>query len=92
MDEHRMVAILQEYGTERVLVNSAADWGRSDPLKTHKTGLAMLAAGFTESDVDTVLWHNPVEFYGQSGRLVLDDVAEAGETFAGNSVLRGERA
>lgn len=90
MDEDRMVAILREYGTERVLVNSAADWGRSDPLKTHKTGLAMLAAGFDQSDVDRVLWDNPVEFYGQSGRLMLDD-APAGNTFAGNSVLRGER-
>ena len=43
-----MVAILREYGTERMLVNSAADWGRSDPLKTRKTAEAMLAAGFTE--------------------------------------------
>ncbi|PSL52284.1 hypothetical protein B0I31_114111 [Saccharothrix carnea] len=90
MDEDRMVAILREYGTDRVLVNSAADWGRSDPLKTHRTGLAMLAAGFEESEVDKVLWHNPVEFYGQSGRLVLDDTTAA-DTFAGNSVLRGER-
>src|SRR5690606_29036131 len=32
MDEHRMVTILQERGLDRVLVNSAADWGRSDPL------------------------------------------------------------
>ena len=88
MDEERMVAILREYGTERVLVNSAADWGRSDPLKTHKTGLAMLAAGFDESAVDRVLWHNPLAFYGQSGRLMLDDVAP-GDTFAGNSILRG---
>ncbi|MFJ6671855.1 TatD family hydrolase [Actinosynnema sp. NPDC091369] len=91
MDETRMVALLREYGLDRVLVNSAADWGRSDPLKTHKTGLAMLAAGFDEADVDRVLWHNPVEFYGQSGRLMLDDTAPA-DTFAGNSVLRGERA
>jgi hypothetical protein len=92
MDEHRMVAILKEYGTARVLVNSAADWGRSDPLKTHKTGLAMLAAGFTESDVDDVLWRNPVEFYGQSGRLLLDDLpgfSAVADTFSGNSVLRG---
>jgi uncharacterized protein len=74
-----------------VLVNSAADWGRSDPLKTHKTGLAMLAAGFDESDVDTVLWRNPVEFYGQSGRLALDDLPGSEDTFLGNSVLRGER-
>jgi uncharacterized protein len=92
MDEQRMVAILQEYGTDRMVVNSAADWGRSDPLKTYKTGLAMLDAGFTESDVDKVLWRNPVEFYGQSDRLVLDELpgfAPSTETFAGNSVLRG---
>jgi predicted metal-dependent TIM-barrel fold hydrolase len=92
MDEQRMVAILREYGTERMIVNSAADWGRSDPLKTYKTGLAMLDAGFGESDVDKVLWQNPVEFYGQSERLVLDELpgfAASSETFAGNSVLRG---
>ncbi|PXY27307.1 TatD family hydrolase [Prauserella muralis] len=94
MDEHRMVAILAEYGTARMLVNSAADWGRSDPLKTYRTGQAMLAGGFTESDVDTVLWRNPVEFYGQSGNLMLDPLEESsptGATFEGNSVLRGAR-
>ncbi|MBP2585851.1 putative metal-dependent TIM-barrel fold hydrolase [Streptomyces sp. PvR006] len=52
MDEDRTVAILKEYGTDRVLVNSAADWGRSDPLKTHAVALAMLGAGFTDDDVD----------------------------------------
>jgi predicted metal-dependent TIM-barrel fold hydrolase len=98
MDERRMVAILREYGTERMLVNSAADWGQSDPLKTRKTGQAMLDAGFTEYDVDVVLWQNPVAFYGQSGRLHLDPVPGfvdreplAPATFEGNSVLRGAR-
>lgn len=99
MDEQRLVAILSRYGTERVLVNSAADWGRSDPLKTRRTGEAMLAAGFTADDVDQVLWRNPVEFYGQSGQLILDpipgfDAAElpdAAAGFEGNSVLRGAR-
>ena len=96
--ELRMVAILREFGTERVLVNSAADWGNSDPLKTRKTGQAMLDAGFTEHDVDVVLWQNPVAFYGQSGRLHLDPVPGfvereplAPATFEGNSVLRGAR-
>ena len=92
MDEERMVAILREYGTEKVLVNSAADWGKSDPLKTRKTGDAMLAAGFTEDDVDRVLWRNPVAFYGLSGRLDLDldlDVTATGATHEGNSILRG---
>ncbi|ASR34968.1 hydrolase TatD [Prauserella marina] len=95
MDEQRMVAILREYGTDRMLVNSAADWGRSDPLKTQATGTAMLEAGFTESAVDTVLWSNPVAFYGKSGKLMLDPFPSdegSAATFEGNSVLRGARA
>ncbi|MER1995932.1 MAG: TatD family hydrolase [Arthrobacter sp.] len=99
MDEERLVAILREYGTEKVLVNSAADWGKSDPLKTASTARAMLAGGFTEADVERVLWQNPVDFYGQSGGLILDpipgfDGAElggTGATFEGNSLLRGAR-
>jgi hypothetical protein len=95
MDERRMVRVLQEHGTKRMLVNSAADWGRSDPLKVAKTAAAMRAAGFSDDQIDTVVWRNPVAFFAQSGRLELDDEAEqsAGRatTFAGNSVLRGER-
>ncbi|MFF8098177.1 hydrolase TatD, partial [Streptomyces sp. NPDC016675] len=88
MDEARMVALLREYGPEKVLVNSAADWGRSDPLKTRRVGDLMLAEGFTEDDVDRVLWRNPVAFYGLSGRLALD-VTSADATHEGNSILRG---
>lgn len=95
MDEERMVRILADHGTDRMIVNSAADWGRSDPLKTVATGRAMLAHGFTEADVERVLWDNPVAFYGQSGRLLLDELPAEGAdrtaTFQGNSVLRGER-
>ena len=93
MDERRTVGVLTELGTERMLVNSAADWGRSDPLKTVRTGEAMLAAGFSPADVDRVLWDNPVAFYGQSGRLLPEVTADRDDTalFAGNSVLRGAR-
>ena len=89
MSPPRMVKILREFGLERVLVNSAADWGRSDPLLTRETADAMLADGFTEDDVDLVMWRNPVEFYGQSGRLDLSDTGTGDATFAGNSILRG---
>lgn len=93
MDEHRMVRILEEHGTERMLINSACDWGVSDPLKVAKTVAAMRAAGFDDEDVDRVVWRNPVEFFGQSGRLILDDLGERdlAATFEGNTVLRGER-
>jgi predicted metal-dependent TIM-barrel fold hydrolase len=90
MSPPRMVSILRRYGLDRMLVNSAADWGRSDPLLTRRTGAAMLAAGFTEDDVDRVLWRNPVEFFGQSGRLELSTVEDAEAKFAGNSILRGD--
>ncbi|WFE29741.1 TatD family hydrolase [Solwaraspora sp. WMMD791] len=89
MSPPRMVEILKQYGPERILVNSAADWGRSDPLLTRRTGEAMLAAGFSDDDVDRVLWRNPVEFYGQSGRLDLSDVAAPAPTFEGSSIMRG---
>jgi hypothetical protein len=92
MDEHRMVRILEEHGLERMLVNSAADWGISDPLKVAKTVAAMQEAGFSEDDVDRLVWLNPCEFFGQSGRLELEEVEyDRAETFAGSSVLRGER-
>lgn len=92
-----MVRILSEYGTERMIINSAADWGRSDPLKVFRTAQAMLAAGFSDDDVDRVVWRNPVEFFGQSGRLLVDDLEpddldpDSAATFEGNSILRGSR-
>jgi predicted metal-dependent TIM-barrel fold hydrolase len=94
MDEHRMVRVLEEHGPDRIIVNSACDWGVSDPLKVSKTAAAMRAAGFDDDDVDRIVWRNPVEFFAQSGRLILDDLAkpDLAATFEGNGVLRGERA
>ncbi len=99
MDPARMARLLTTYGTTRMLVNSAADWGRSDPLTTVRTAHAMLGAGFTMHDVDQVMWRNPVAFYDQSGRLDLPaeppraDSCPQGarpDTYLGNSVRRGD--
>jgi uncharacterized protein len=93
MDEYRMVRILEDIGTDRIMINSACDWGVSDPLKVRKTVDAMRAAGFSDDDVDKVVWRNPLEFFAQSGRLILDDLGERdlAATFEGNTLLRGER-
>lgn len=93
MDEHRMVRVMKDLGTEHVIVNSAVDWGRSDPLKVPKTADAMRDAGFGEHVIESVVWGNPVAFYGQSGRLDLDAAAKIRDetaTFEGNSIARGE--
>ena len=93
MDEHRMVRVAQEHGLDRILVNSACDWGVSDPLKVRKTADAMAEAGFSADDIDRLVWRNPVEFFAQSDRLILDDIVDADltATFEGSGVLRGER-
>jgi hypothetical protein len=93
MTSGRMVALLQQYGVERMIVNSAADWGVSDPLEVPNTAGAMAAAGFPPADIETVVWSNPIRFFEQSGRLdrsLLAPAIDQRETFAGNSVLRGQ--
>jgi len=95
MSEVRMVALLQQYGLEKMVVNSAADWGQSDPLKVPKTGQAMLEAGFSEQEVEQVLFTNPIEFYAQSGRISVDGIIsglkiDQTRLWEENSVLRGQ--
>ena len=88
-----MVRIIEDIGTDRIMINSACDWGVSDPLKVSKTVAAMREAGIDEDEIDKVVWRNPLEFFGQSGRLILDDLGERdlAATFEGNTLLRGER-
>jgi hypothetical protein len=90
-----MVALAKQYGAERILINSAADWGVSDPLKVPKTAKAMQEAGVDAAAINTICWTNPVAFFAQSGRF---DPKEFGvelsvdqrQLFQGNSVLRGQ--
>jgi predicted metal-dependent TIM-barrel fold hydrolase len=96
MDEHRMVEIVKRFGGNRIIVNSAADWGVSDPLKVPKTAQALLDAGFGEDVVTEICWNNPVRFFAQSGRLDEREVEtrvriDQRQLFEGNSVLRGQK-
>lgn len=95
MDEQRMVLLVQRFGSERMIVNSAADWGVSDPLKVPKTARALREAGVPESEIERICWKNPGTFFAQSGRLDLAELerpAAVDQTrlWEGNSVLRGQ--
>lgn len=95
MDEHRMAALVQKYGSDRIIVNSAADWGISDPLKVPKTIAVMREQGISEDTIRRIVWDNPVGFFGQSGRLDLSDIDERPaidltQRFEASSVLRGD--
>jgi predicted metal-dependent TIM-barrel fold hydrolase len=92
MDERRMVEIVKQYGAERILINSAADWGVSDPLKVPKTAELMRKEQIEESAIERICWDNPLAFFGQSGRLTLQTESKVDQRalFEGNSVLRGQ--
>jgi uncharacterized protein len=95
MDEPRMVSLVQRFGSERMLVNSAADWGVSDPLKVPKTAQAMLEAGISQESVERICWQNPVAFFAQSQRFDPQELEQSlnvdqRDLWQGNSVLRGQ--
>jgi predicted metal-dependent TIM-barrel fold hydrolase len=97
MDEQRMAALVKRYGTTRIIVNSAADWGISDPLKVPKTIAVMREHGIADADIQKIVWDNPFAFFAQSGRFNLSDAdlnptIDRSQKFETNSVLRGEPA
>lgn len=97
MDAPRMVTLLQQYGKERMIVNSSADWGKSDPLAVPKTGQLMREVGFSEEDIEEVLWLNPIECFGISGQFTRESLEaevhyDQSDLFEGNSILRGQIA
>src|SRR5262249_39875210 len=58
MGNERMVEIVRRYGSERIIVDSSADWGVSDPLAVPKTAQLMLERGIAERAVEEVCYSN----------------------------------
>ena len=50
--------------------------------------------GIAERDIETIVWSNPIAFFGQTGRIDAAELADArydqSELWEGNSVLRGQ--
>ena len=99
MDEERMVALVKKYGPERIIVNSAADWGVSDPLKVPKTAQRACARRASRSDdIETIVLEEPDRVL-RAERAARSRASSAtprasisAQLFEGNSVLRGAGA
>ena len=68
----RAADIIEMYGTERLWINSAGDWGDSDPLAVPKARLEMERRGHARESIDRISLENPREFLGQSPHFRLD--------------------
>jgi hypothetical protein len=96
MGSARMVEILAQYGSERVIVNSACDWGISEPLAVSKVARLALHQGIAAEAVEKACYANALAAYGQSGQMQADDWLDPPgidqrELYQGNSILRGGR-
>ncbi|MSR18267.1 MAG: metal-dependent hydrolase [Phycisphaerales bacterium] len=65
----RAVDIIEMYGNERIWMNSAGDWGHSDPLAVPKAQMEMRRRGHFESLVHKITFENPRSFLSQSAKF-----------------------
>ncbi len=62
----RTVDILETYGMENIWMNSACDWGHSDPLAVPKCALEMKKRHHSTETIQKVIFDNPRQFLSQS--------------------------
>ena len=62
----RAADMVEVYGPERILVNSSADWGPSNPTAVPEFILTMRRRGHKDSLIRRVVFDNPLEFFNQS--------------------------
>ncbi len=67
----RAIDLLETYGQERLWLNSACDWGVSDPLAVPKTALEMKRRGHLAAAIEKVVFQNPKKFLSQSPNFKL---------------------
>lgn len=94
MGNERMVELTMEYGPERIMVNSAADWGISDPLAVPKTAALMKIRGISDEAIQLITYRNAITAFAQSGQIDEEDFngtksVDQSQKFEGNTVLRG---
>jgi len=95
MGNERMVEIARKYGSNRIFIDSSADWGVSDPLAVPKTARLMLDRGIAAKDVEAICYGNALKAFGQSGQMKEEHWLNPAPIdqrmlFEGNSVLRGQ--
>lgn len=94
MGNERMVEVVKQYGAKNIMINSAADWGISDPLAVPKTAALMKQRGITDAEIELVTYSNAIAAFGKSGQIDEADFAKVkdidqSQKFSGNTILRG---
>lgn len=67
----RAIDMLEIYGSDRLWMNSACDWGVSDPMAVPKCMLQMKLRDHQKDAIEKVVYDNPAKFLSQSPRFKL---------------------
>jgi len=67
----RAADMLEVHGTERIWMNSACDWGISNPLAVPEAAFELKRRGETREMIDKVLYQNPRAFLSQCPKFKL---------------------
>jgi predicted metal-dependent TIM-barrel fold hydrolase len=94
MGSERMAALVKSYGPERLIVDSACDWGVSDPLAVVKTARLMAEYGVAAEAIHQVVYANALKVYGLNTEMreehwLAPSAIDQRTLYEGNSVLRG---
>ncbi|MEZ6067328.1 MAG: TatD family hydrolase [Planctomycetaceae bacterium] len=65
----RAADIIERYGDDRIMVNSAGDWGPSQPLAVPDFIQEMRKRGHSEAKIRKIVYENPLEFFRQCDRF-----------------------
>lgn len=68
----RAVDILERWGTDRIWMNSAGDWGDSDPLAVPKARMEMRLRNHTDAMIEKITFGNPMTFLSRSDNFRID--------------------
>ena len=67
----RAIDMYERHGPSRLWMNSACDWGISDPLAVPKTALEMRKRGHPPEVIEALMFENPAKFLEQNPKFQL---------------------
>jgi len=64
----RAVDLVERYGSQRIMANSAGDWGPSNPMNVPDFVRALRERGHDDQAIQRLVYDNPLRYFSQSPR------------------------
>ncbi len=69
LSPERAIKIIRIQGSDKIMINSSADWGPSDPLSVPIVSREMRKENMNRKDIENVTFFNAFDFYKQSPKF-----------------------